>query len=167
MEGYRPPMRIRTRIREAIGIAVTALGAVALTAVAPASVPEAAAAPPPPPRNELAIDPVAHIAPDGTITMTGTYRCLPPPGGSTAPVLVASTLMQGGRSSGIGGSRAVCDGDRHTWRNSARPYRAPYRPGPARGDGTLMQFRKNKSGILVPHFLAVASPRDVTLVTRP
>ncbi|MEU5049515.1 DUF6299 family protein [Streptomyces sp. NPDC021096] len=160
-------IRTRTRIREVIGTAVTALGAVALTAVAPASVPEAAAAPPPPPRNELTIDPTAHVAPDGTITMTGTYRCLLLPGGSTAPVLVASNLMQGGRSSGIGGSRAVCDGDRHTWRNSARPYRAPFRPGPARADGTLMQFKKTKSGILLPHFVAVAGLRDVTLVTRP
>ncbi|MEU7134725.1 DUF6299 family protein [Streptomyces sp. NPDC046261] len=162
-------MRIRTRVRKATAVAVTALGAVALTAAAPAPAPVAGAtaAPPPPPRNILAIDPVAHIAPDGTITMTGSYRCTLLPGDPTGTVLVATNLMQGGRVTGIGGSAAVCDGNPHRWRNSARPYRAEYRPGPARADGTLMQFRKNKNGILLPRFLAVAKKRDITLATRP
>ncbi|MEU4210243.1 DUF6299 family protein [Streptomyces sp. NPDC026206] len=155
------------RIREAIGAAVTAIATAALTVTAPASVPEAAAAPPPPPRNNITIDRTVHIAPDGTISMTGTYRCTLLRGVPAGTVFVAGNLRQGGRADSIGGSRALCDGDVHKWRNSARPGREEYRPGPARADGTLLQLRKDKHGILLPHFLAVASKRDVTLVAGP
>ncbi|GHC64364.1 DUF6299 family protein [Streptomyces cinnamoneus] len=156
------------RIREAISIAVGALGTTVLTVTAPAAAPGAAAVPPPPPpRNQLTIDDTGRIAPDGTITLTGTYRCRLPGGLPDGTVLVAANVIQGGHAQGIGGSRATCDGRRHPWRNTARPYRPAFRPGPARADGTLMQFRKNKSGLLLPHFLAVAPEHDVVLVTRP
>ncbi|MCA6096689.1 DUF6299 family protein [Streptomyces sp. SCA3-4] len=156
------------RIREAISIAVGALGVTVLTVAGPVAAPGAAAVPPPPPpRNQLTIDDTGRIAPDGTITLTGTYRCQLPGGLPAGTVLVAPTVIQGGHSQGIGGSRATCDGRRHPWRNAAHPYHSAFRPGPARTDGTLMQFRKDKSGILLPHFLAVAPQHDIVLVTRP
>ncbi|GHG77574.1 DUF6299 family protein [Streptomyces griseocarneus] len=148
------------RIREAIGIAA---GAATLTATAATgTAPEAAAAPVRPP-NFLAIDRTGHIAPDGTITLTGTYRCAPlaKPAGT---VYIGSNIRQSGITSGIGGSIATCDGKEHRWRNDALPYRVTYRAGTARADGMLLQFKKDKHGIPLPHFIAVASERDITLV---
>ncbi|MFI9203437.1 DUF6299 family protein [Streptomyces sp. NPDC053048] len=153
----------QARVREALGIA-TGAATLIVTSAATGSTPEAAAAAPPErPPNTFTIDRTARLAPDGTITLTGTYRCtvVAQPAGT---VYVGSNIRQGGITHGIGGSVAACDGKEHRWRNSALPYRTRYRPGPARADGTLMQFKKDKSGIPLPHFLAVASERDVTLV---
>ncbi|GAA2715135.1 MULTISPECIES: DUF6299 family protein [Streptomyces] len=137
----------------------------ALVVAAATTVAAAAPAPPAAPANKLVIDPTGTLAPDGTITLTGTYRCTAQrPAGA---VVVATNLVQHGATSGIGGSAATCDGRLHAWRNSARLSRIPYRPGAAEADGTLLQFRRDKMGIPLPHFLAVAPLRPLTLVARP
>ncbi|MCC3778061.1 DUF6299 family protein, partial [Streptomyces sp. UNOB3_S3] len=110
----------------------------------------------------MTIDPTATLAPDGTVTMTGSYRCTVVE--HTGTVFVASNVLQHRRTEGIGGSKAVCDGARHRWRNSARPYGAALRPGPARADGTLLQMSSDRGGIPLPRFLAVVHERDITLV---
>ncbi|GHF64309.1 hypothetical protein GCM10010218_52300 [Streptomyces mashuensis] len=146
------------RLREAVAATLT------LTAAALTPVTAQAAPAPRQTAHRMTIDPVVSLAPDGTVTMTGTYRCTL--GRPLTTVYIGSNLMQSARTEGIGGSTATCDGRVHRWRNSARPSRAPFQPGPARADGTLMHFRPDHSGIPVPHFLAVTSVRTVTVVAR-
>ncbi|MEU1376504.1 DUF6299 family protein [Streptomyces triculaminicus] len=156
------------RIREAIGIAA---GAATLTATAAVTgtAPQAAAAPARP-ADHLAIDHVGHLAPDGTVTLTGTYRCAPlaQPAGT---VYIGSNIKQGGLAdsvtNGVGGSTATCDGKEHRWRHAALPYHMRYRAGTARADGVLMQLKKNRQGIPLPHFISVAPEREITLVAGP
>ncbi|MFF4222752.1 DUF6299 family protein [Streptomyces sp. L500] len=121
-----------------------------------------AAAPAPRSTGAMTIDPTATLAPDGTLTMTGTYRCRVVE--HTGTVYVASNVLQHAHTEGIGGSKAVCDGARHRWRNSARPNGASLRPGPARADGTLLQISRDRGGIPLPRFLAVLPEREIKIV---
>lgn len=133
-------------------VAATVLGAVALlcTAVGPARAD---------PAELITVDPVGRIAPDGTVTLTGSYRCA----GGTGPVLVSSSLSQGDSrlGQGVGGSTARCDGAEHRWQNSGKVSAEPVRSGAARVQATLKELRP--SGILLlPAFHAVTD-QDITL----
>ncbi|MGA5218880.1 DUF6299 family protein [Streptomyces cinereoruber] len=97
----------------------------------------------------LFVDAYGTVADDSTVTLSGTYRCLDD---SAGPVFVSSTLVQGDRSTGIGGTRAVCDGHLHTWTNSSVVKDPAYRPGAARVEATLMQL--SGTGLPLPRFLA-------------
>ncbi|MER5207396.1 DUF6299 family protein [Streptomyces sp. NPDC002825] len=99
----------------------------------------------------LTVDTYGTLAADATVTVSGTYRCLDD---SEGPVFVSSTLKQGSRSTGIGGTRAVCDGHLHSWANSAVVKDPAYRPGAARVEATLLQLRAGESGLPLPGFLA-------------
>ncbi|MFI1969710.1 DUF6299 family protein [Streptomyces cinnamoneus] len=146
------------RIKDALGAAATAA---ALTAATVALAPGAAGVP----GNALTLDKTGAIDHDGTITLTGTYRCAVPRGSGT--VFIGSNVVANGRSDGIGGSTATCDGRTHRWRNTARPHEVTYRPGPVRADAVLMQIRRDRGGIPLPRFLSVAGVRTITLVARP
>ncbi|MFF9853206.1 DUF6299 family protein [Streptomyces litmocidini] len=98
----------------------------------------------------LTIDEYGTIGADGTVTVSGTYRCLDD---SEGPVFVSSTLKQGNRSTGIGGTRAVCDGHLHTWTNGAVVKEPAYHPGAARVEATLVQLTAGASGLPLPGFL--------------
>ncbi|GGT12150.1 hypothetical protein GCM10010222_62760 [Streptomyces tanashiensis] len=106
----------------------------------------------------LTVDEYGTVA-DATVTVSGTYRCLDD---SEGPVFVSSTLKQGSRSTGIGGTRAVCDGHLHTWTNSAVVKEPAYRPGAARVEATLLQLTAGESGLPLPGFRA-AEQADVEL----
>ncbi|MFC7967100.1 DUF6299 family protein [Streptomyces cinereoruber] len=97
----------------------------------------------------LFVDAYGTVADDSTVTLSGTYRCLDD---SAGPVFVSSTLVQGDRSTGIGGTRAVCDGHLHTWTNSSVAKDPAYVPGAARVEATLMQL--SGTGLPLPRFLA-------------
>ncbi|MFF0485580.1 DUF6299 family protein [Streptomyces sp. NPDC004435] len=99
----------------------------------------------------LTVDRAGLLGADGTVTLSGTYRCLDD---SAGPVLVGSTLRQQDRSAGIGGTRAVCDGALHTWTNTAVVKDPAYQPGDARVEATLMQLTA-QGGLPTPGFLAV------------
>ncbi|MEU3524210.1 DUF6299 family protein [Streptomyces sp. NPDC038707] len=132
---------------------LTALGTAALLCAATG--PAAAA-----PGEYITVDATGRIAADGTVTLSGTYRCT----GATGPAFVSSSVSQGdtARRQGIGGSAARCDGAEHRWQNSGKPYGQTLRPGAARVQATVVELRP--SGIiLVPVFHAEAD-RDVTLV---
>ncbi len=75
----------------------------------------------------VTVDPTGSIAPDGTVTLSGTYRCL----GNSGPAYVSSSVSQGDPSvrHGIGGTQAVCDGVEHAWENSGKPSH-PVTPAP-------------------------------------
>ncbi|MFC8274754.1 DUF6299 family protein [Streptomyces sp. NPDC057271] len=110
--------------------------------------------------DDLSVDAYGTVAADGTVTVSGTYRCLDD---SAGPVFVSSTLVQADRSAGIGGTRAVCDGQVRDWSNTAVVKEPGYRPGAARVQATLMQLTPSGPlGVPLPGFLA-AQESDVIL----
>ncbi|GAA3156706.1 DUF6299 family protein [Streptomyces echinatus] len=111
------------------------------------------------PSELITVDPVGLIASDGTVTLSGSYRCV----GGTGPVLVSSSLSQAdpGLRHGIGGSTARCDGAEHRWENSGKATPEVLKSGAARVEATLMELRP--SGILVLPVLHEATDRDITL----
>ncbi|HEY9370917.1 DUF6299 family protein [Streptomyces sp.] len=100
----------------------------------------------------VTVDQAGGLADDGTVTLSGTYRCLDD---SAGPVFVSSTLVQDRHSQGIGGTRAVCDGQVHAWSNSSVVHDPAYRPGEARVKATLMQLSSEAMGIPLPEFRAM------------
>ncbi|MGK3938715.1 DUF6299 family protein [Streptomyces caeruleatus] len=107
----------------------------------------------------VTVDPVGRVAGNGTVTLSGTYRCT----GGTGPVFVSSSVT--GRSSsvrhGIGGTRAVCDGVEHSWSNTGKPTSETLEPGAAHVEATLMELSL-QGGLPLPRFHAVGQ-RDITL----
>ncbi|MEV6958110.1 DUF6299 family protein [Streptomyces sp. NPDC051207] len=142
--------------RPALGAAA---GAALLLLAAPA-VPAAAAPEPLPAYETVTVDPTGSIAADGTVTLSGTYRCT----GSTGPVFLSSSLTQNPSNvrHGIGGTRAVCDGVERRWVNTGKPYATTLTAGPAQVEATLMELRTT-TGLPLPAFHA-ARNQAVTLI---
>lgn len=140
-------MPLRPARCAALGVA-----ALLLAAVAPAT----AAADP---YESVTIDRIGHVTSDGTVTLSGTYRCT----GGSGPVFVSSSFSQGSDTTryGIGGTRAVCDGLEHSWENTGRVASAEVAPGTAHVEATLMELRSQ--GILPLPYFHAAHERDVTL----
>ncbi|MDF3298432.1 DUF6299 family protein [Streptomyces tropicalis] len=111
----------------------------------------------------VTVDPAGRLAADGTVTLSGTYRCT----GATGPVFVSSSVSQDSAQDGmvlrqgVGGTRAVCDGAVHRWTNSGMPSAKTLTPGTAGVEATLMELRTD-SGLPLPHFHATHT-QDVTL----
>ncbi|MEU7100810.1 DUF6299 family protein [Streptomyces longwoodensis] len=155
----RPLLALR-HLRPVLGAAAGA--ALLLTAVTPAVTASAGVL------ESVTVDAVGRIAPDGTVTLSGTYRCL----GSSGPVFVSSSVSQDAAPRtryGIGGTRAVCDGAEHTWQNTGRPSdtitaagtSSPLKAGAAHVEATLMELRPH--GIVpLPHMHATQQ-QDVLL----
>ncbi|GAA4997698.1 DUF6299 family protein [Streptomyces hyderabadensis] len=109
--------------------------------------------------ESVTVDPTGRLAADGSITLSGTYRCT----GGTGPVYVSSTVSQSDPSVryGVGGTRAVCDGLEHRWVNTGTPDTVVLKPGAAHVEATLMELRP--MGIApLPSFHA-RHGQDVTL----
>ncbi|MET8828529.1 DUF6299 family protein [Streptomyces sp. NPDC004610] len=136
------------------------LGAAAALLALALSAPTAATAGP---FESVTIDPTGRIAADGTITLSGTYRCL----GATGPVFVSSSVAQGSATDqsrvryGIGGSPALCDGAVHSWTNTGRPSPGTLVPGAADVEATVTEL--SSQGLPLPIFHAVGEA-EVTLV---
>ncbi|MFG2129778.1 DUF6299 family protein [Streptomyces sp. NPDC048751] len=110
----------------------------------------------------LTVDPTGTLAADGTVTLSGTYRCL----GNTGPVFISSSVSQAAPDIryGIGGSRAVCDGVKHRWQNTGRPpLDSPdaLKPGSAQVYATVMELYP-AGGLPLP-LLHAAGERAVRL----
>jgi hypothetical protein len=133
------------RLRPLLGAAA---GAALLLLTGAAAAPAAAA---PTPYESVTVDTVGRIAADGTVTLSGTYRCQ----SSSGPVFVSSSVSQGVSTTryGIGGTRAVCDGAEHRWVNTGRPMGGALAPGAAHVEATLMELR-TFSGLPLPRFHA-------------
>ncbi|MEV5313710.1 DUF6299 family protein [Streptomyces sp. NPDC052610] len=140
-------------VRPLLGAAAAA--ALALTAGVCAT-PAAAADP----YGSVTVDPIGRITPDGTVTLSGTYRCT----GGTGPVFVSSSVAQSAASMrhGIGGTRAVCDGLEHRWENTGKALLGALKPGAAQVEATVTELNTG-SGLPLPVFHA-AHRQDVTLV---
>ncbi|MFJ9041585.1 DUF6299 family protein [Streptomyces sp. NPDC102406] len=141
-----------SRIRPALGAAV----GVSLLLAAPAA--SAASEP----AEYVTVDPTGQVAADGTVTLSGTYRCQH----STGLTFVSSSVRQGSeiRRYGIGGTSAVCDGAEHRWQNSGKAQPDAVKPGAAHVQATIMELRL-RNGLPLPYFHAVRD-QDVTLKTR-
>ncbi|MFS4091621.1 DUF6299 family protein [Streptomyces sp. AF1A] len=114
------------------------------------------------PAETVTVDATGRIAADGTITLSGTYRCA----GSTGQVFVGSSVSQGDHSVqyGIGGTVARCDGAEHRWQNSGKTAPASFKAGAAHVEATLVELRP--TGIApLPAFHAVAE-QDITLTKK-
>ncbi|WP_309095540.1 DUF6299 family protein [Streptomyces sp.] len=143
-------MRVRSLLGAAAGAALLALTG---AGAAPATASTLA------PYESVTVDAVGRVAADGTVTLSGTYRCA----SSSGPVFVSSSVRQGLSTTryGVGGTRAVCDGIVHRWVNSGRPAPGVLVPGAAHVEATLMELR-TFSGLPLPTFHAV-SGQDITL----
>ncbi|MEU9289124.1 DUF6299 family protein [Streptomyces sp. NPDC048275] len=137
-------------VRQVIGAAT---GAALLLLLAPTAVALSE------PYETLTVDSTGHIAADGTITLSGTYRCLP----GSGTVLVSSSVSQDDPRArqGIGGTAAVCDGTEHRWTNSAKREPGTFEPGDAHVQATLMELPSG--GLPIPTFHATEE-QDITLV---
>ncbi|PZT68271.1 hypothetical protein DN402_08335 [Streptomyces sp. SW4] len=150
-------MHWRLTPRPALAAAAAVAGAALLLPAASAAHATAA----PYDTGTVTVDPTGRIAADGTVTLSGTYRCAP----GTGPVFVSSSVSQdsGSVRHGIGGTRAVCDGLQHRWTNTGRPSSdTTLRPGPAQVEATLMELRPF-GGLPLPAFHAKQA-QDVTLL---
>ncbi|MET7288459.1 DUF6299 family protein [Streptomyces sp. NPDC005573] len=114
------------------------------------------------PAETVTVDPTARIAADGTVTLSGTYRCLP----GTGPVLISSSVSQADArvKHGIGGSGARCDGAEHRWENTGKVTSETLAPGTAHVEATLMELRP--AGIAPLPVLHATENQDVTLVQQ-
>lgn len=63
--------------------------------------------------NDIYVSSEAHIAPDGTIHLSGEYHCTAPSPSGT--VQIKATIEQENVRIGIGGGEAQCDGAVHPW----------------------------------------------------
>jgi hypothetical protein len=138
-------------VRPALGAAVAA--ALLFGALAPVT----ASADP---YETVTIDTIGRVAADGTVVLTGSYRC----GLGAGPVFVGSSVSRrsGSVRHGIGGTRALCDGVEHRWENSGRIAQDRLAPGAAHAEATLMELRP-QGGLPLPYFHA-SRQQDVTLV---
>ncbi|QNS02429.1 DUF6299 family protein [Streptomyces xanthii] len=131
-----------------------AAGALALLAAAPVA--QAAA-----PGGSVTVDRVGHVSADGTVSLSGTYRC----SGAEGPVFVSSSVRDTenpGLRRGIGGTRAVCDGVEHTWHNTGQVPEGAVEPGEAEVEATVLELAP-EGGLPVPRFHATGQ-QDVLLV---
>ncbi|MPY59873.1 DUF6299 family protein [Streptomyces spongiae] len=152
------------------------VGAAMGSALLVLSAPSAQAAPEP--HETVTIAATGRVADDGKITLSGTYRCV----AARGPVFVSSSIQQDGDQQSVGGTRAICDGALHSWKNTGRvgirTHRCigraichgggpadGYRPGPALVQATVMELRPHAGLLLLPYFHA-KEEQEITLVAR-
>jgi Family of unknown function (DUF6299) len=136
-----------------------ALGAAALlcAAVAPATADTS---------ETVTVDKAGHLAKDGTVTLSGTYRCT----GAKGVAFVSSAISQGNNKDrkvvyGVGGSVAECDGAEHRWENSGKVSPDSLKAGKAHVQATVTELRSSGLLLLLPSFHAVQE-KDVTLTRK-
>ncbi|AQA11643.1 hypothetical protein HUF15_22560 [Streptomyces samsunensis] len=111
--------------------------------------------------DDLTIDRTGDVTPDGSVSLYGSYRCVPGESENVrASVLI--TLAQGQERHGLGGHNAVCDGQRHRWVIDGADV-GRYGPGPADAEGTLLKFDDGDSVVPLPR-TTVGVEREVRLV---
>ncbi|MEV7726909.1 DUF6299 family protein [Streptomyces sp. NPDC087917] len=64
-------------------------------------------------QQAISVHPAVDIARDGTITLSGTYRC--EPASPVGAVQIRATVIQDRIRLGLGAGDAVCDGRDHEW----------------------------------------------------
>ncbi|QOV34932.1 hypothetical protein IM697_33300 [Streptomyces ferrugineus] len=114
------------------------------------------------PKETVTVDGSAVMAADGTVTVSGTYKCVD----STGPTFVSASVGQRASTNryAIGGTVAVCDGKEHRWENESRPSPSTLKHGKADVEATIVELRSADilGGLPLPHFHAVLK-KNVTL----
>ncbi|MER5767290.1 DUF6299 family protein [Streptomyces sp. NPDC001985] len=108
--------------------------------------------------DTITITPQGRIAQDGTLTLSGTYRCSSLRSG---PVLIGSNAVQGSARAEIDGALATCDDRTHTWRETTDPSGA-FTPGSARGEAVLIELDSSNGFVPLPVILNTARS-EITL----
>ncbi|MER6914443.1 DUF6299 family protein [Streptomyces sp. NPDC000594] len=135
----------------------TLISSVCLTAaVAACLVPGSASAQFAP--DTITIAPAAQLSPDGTLTLSGTYRCSSLRSG---PVLIGAKAVQHDTRATIDGARAICDDRVHTWRERAEG-EGTFRAGAAHGEAVLIHLDSSQSFVPLPVILN-ADDRNLTV----
>ncbi|MBT3153793.1 hypothetical protein HTV45_23475 [Streptomyces sp. CHD11] len=113
------------------------------------------------PAETVTVDAEGRIAEDGSLTLSGTYRCL----AGTGDIFISSSVSQSTPAIryGIGGTRAVCDGEEHRWENTGRVPGDVLTAGPAHVEATILELRPS-GGILLEPVVHAVGNQDVTLV---
>lgn len=97
---------------------------------------------------------LARVAPNGTLTLSGTHRC--ETSSSARAVFVSSNLVQDNKRLGFGSTEARCDGQEHEW-SSSGPVDGPmdlgFHEGRAAVDAHLMTL-ESEGGLPMPRALA-------------
>jgi hypothetical protein len=143
-------------VRPLLGAAAVTLALATAAVATPATAAE--------PHESVSVDRVARLAADGTVTLSGTYRCT---GGG--PVFVSASLIHSGPETtllhGIGSTRAVCDGTLRHWTNKGRTLTDIPATDTTRVEAALVELAPG-SGLLplVPRFRAESPRQDVTLI---
>ncbi|MFD6909611.1 DUF6299 family protein [Streptomyces sp. NPDC058726] len=144
-------MPVRPYLGAAAGAAILLLGTAAAAPSATASTD---------PTEAVTVNAEGRIAEDGSVTLSGTYRCL----AGTGDVFVSSSVSQSTPTVryGIGGTRAVCDGEEHPWENTGRAPGNALKAGAAHVEAMILELRP--SGILLEPVVHAVANQDVTLV---
>ncbi|MFH8801276.1 DUF6299 family protein [Streptomyces sp. NPDC017936] len=140
-------MFLRSALTAAAGAALLLLTASASPAGADAS-------------EKVTVDKTGKITADGTVTLSGTYRCT----GNTHPAYVSASVAAKDAPNvqyGVGSTRAVCDGAEHRWSNTSRLMPGTLKPGEARVQATVMEFRQQ--GFLPLPYFHTSHEEEITL----
>ncbi|MFE1425465.1 DUF6299 family protein [Streptomyces fungicidicus] len=123
-----------------------------------AAAPSAASAVSAAPEESVTVDSKGRMA-DGSVTLSGTYRCH----GGSGPVFVSSAVSRPSSTLhySVGGTKAVCDGKEHRWENTGTVPAGALKKGPARVEATLMELRP--SGLMLLPVVHAVQHRDITL----
>ncbi|MFE9423259.1 DUF6299 family protein [Kitasatospora sp. NPDC006697] len=125
--------------------ALAAAGGALLCAVLTAATPALAAG-----ADQVTVSPTAALGQDGSVTLSGTYRCT-----GSGPVFLAANLRTGDIQQSLGSSRAVCDGAEHAWSSQDTPrYLTLSSGGPAEAEVSLVRL-DTSGGLPLPQPLAV------------
>lgn len=130
-------------------LAVVAVGGALLLGAVVTAPPAASAVAP---QEIVTVDSEGRTAADGSVTLSGTHRCP----NATGQVFVGSSVHQEPATTqyGIGGTRAVCDGETHRWENTGRVPSGALKAGAADVEATLTEMR-SADGRLLPDFRVV------------
>ncbi|MEU8774709.1 DUF6299 family protein [Streptomyces sp. NPDC048606] len=116
--------------------------------------------------NGISVREEAHLNPDNTVTLSGTYRCAP--ASPVGTVQISATLIQEGTRLTFGGDQAPnCDGEEHEWTASGTLRMTPgVHPGAARAETRLQRVGTSGTG-LIPRAVHASNlaedGREVTL----
>ncbi|MCT7354597.1 DUF6299 family protein [Streptomyces sp. 15-116A] len=149
------PVRPALSVRPALTATAAALLLLGTAVAAPSAAASSA------PGETVTVNTVGKIAADGTVTLSGTYRCT----AATGPVFVSSSVHQGTSTVryGVGGTKAVCDGRLHAWKNTGSVPAGAVKAGAADVEATVTELRPF-GGLPLP-VVHVVGRQEVKLTT--
>jgi len=113
--------------------------------------------------NNVTVSRVGYVSSNGTVALSGTYRCLRD-GAAIPRADILVTLTQGQVRFGLGGGPALCDGLIHSWAVQESPG-VNFVPGPALVESSLLRFDAGQQLVPLPRTAAVGE-RAITLEAR-